>query len=132
MNSFDYSYSTDLIHAYGTLGAPIVDEPVDSANDCSTERRALSVQISSTRVCDRCILFVSKILRDFLNHANISQKESQVYGAGPDGYLHSGLPTIQVIYSGPLVLVASKEAGAAFTHPQRESLARSEAHGEKR
>lgn len=36
-----------------------------------------------------------------------------------------------VIYSGPLALVASKEARAAFTHPQRESLARSEAHGEK-
>ena len=38
--------------------------------------------------------FVSKILRDFLNQANISQKESQVYEAGPSGYLHGGLPTI--------------------------------------
>ena len=94
MNSFDYPSSTDSSHAYGALGAPIVDGSVDSANRCSTERRVPSAQISSTRVCDRCILFVSKILRDFLSQAKISQKESQVYEAGPGGYLHDGLPTI--------------------------------------
>jgi hypothetical protein len=94
MNSFDYPYSTDIVHAYGTLGAPVVDGSVDSANGCSSERRVPSAQNSSTRVCDRCILFVSKILRDLLSQANISQKESQVYEAGPGGYLHGGLLTI--------------------------------------
>ncbi len=94
MNPLDYPHSTDLIHAYGTLEAPVVDGSIDDTSGCSTERRVPSAQISSTRVCDRCILFVSKSLRGSLSQANISQKESQVYEAGPVGHLHGGLPAI--------------------------------------